>query len=186
MLLGLLFAFAVASLLGLGGEANPALSIGAPLPVLEGKSLSGMTVLLPTSAADRPALLVVGFTKASARATEPWLTRCRQLPTASTSDEPSKANCYDIRMLESVPRLFRGFVERGMRNGYPRALWDSTILVYSQNELWKGRVGYRERDGAYVIALDRDGRVRAIRPGAFNQDAFEQLVGVFGLREQDE
>jgi hypothetical protein len=146
---------------------------GDALPVVHGKSLSGSPVLLPEQAIGHPAMLVVGFSRASKEAAQPWLLNCREHFAAAAGEG---ARCYDVRMVEGIPRLFRGFVEGGMRKGYPAALLDQTVLVYRENDLWKQRLGVADETTAYVVVLDASGRVCGLQKGAFSESALSATL----------
>src|SRR5262245_38119837 len=97
------------------------LASGAELPALGGTTLSGESLLLPRDGQGHPSVLVIGFSKAASKVTRPWLDGCR----AHGAKSPGAGvNCYDIRMVEEVPRLIRGTMERGMRNGFRRHFSD--------------------------------------------------------------
>src|SRR6476659_2620592 len=73
------------------------------LPPLEGETLSGRKVSLPAATGGRPALLIIGFSKASQSQTKAWSQRANgRLP------------CWSVAVLEDVPRLLRGMVARGI------------------------------------------------------------------------
>jgi len=129
---------------------------------MEGTTLSGKTVVLPREADGQPAVLVIGFTKSAVKATRPWTEGCRSEASKKT---PPDVICYDVRMVEEVPRLFRGAMERGMRSGLPATLQDRTILVYKDNDAWRQRLGVADDDLAYVVVVDRGGLVRTTAVG---------------------
>ena len=147
---------------------------GVELPPLEAQALSGDLTVLPRDARGHGALLVIGFSKAAAKITQEWLEACRSAAQARSAG--SGLYCYDLRMLEEVPRLFRGSVERGMRSGLPEGLQRRTLLVYTENEAWRKRVGADDQDTAYVIGCDKDGRVRATAAGKFAEAELKTIL----------
>lgn len=153
----------------------PRLTPGTELPPLEVKSLSGDVVALPRDTrGGHPTLLVIGFSKAATKLTQPWLDACR----AAAANDPAGSGlyCYDVRMLESVPRLFRSAVERSMRTGFPVALQRQTLLAYTENDAWRERVGADDDKTAYLIGCDRDGRVRRTARGTFMEAELKKLL----------
>lgn len=120
--------------------------------------MNGDPATLPRDARGHAAILVFGFSKAATEVTRPWLEGCRSGATA---------HCYDVRMLESVPRPFRSMVERGMRSGFPPELRRDTILVYTNNDPWRELLGATDEATAYVVAIDSEGIVRATATGTF-------------------
>ena len=164
-----------AVLLGQHLAANEVkLEPGAQLPTLDGTTLNGDPAALPRDARGHPVVIVIGFSKASTKMTRPWLDNCRTA--ASSRPAGSAVSCYDVRMLENVPRSFRGMVERSMRSGYPVELERWTLLVYSGNDAWRGRVGAVDDKAAYVIGCDKDGHVRRTATGPFVNGELQKLL----------
>ncbi|HEU5179311.1 MAG TPA: hypothetical protein VFW45_00845 [Candidatus Polarisedimenticolia bacterium] len=170
----LLFAFLSADGSMMAGEAL-GLASGVELPRLEGNTLTGEALALPRDALGRPAILVIGFSKAAAKTSRGWLEGCRSAAAAKSS---SAVGCYDVRMLAEVPRFFRGMVERSMRNGYPLDLQRQTLLVYSESDAWREHARGIDDKMSYVIACDRDGRVRGTAAGAFAEAEMKRLLEV--------
>lgn len=153
---------------------EPKLEPGVELPTLESKTLSGDPAVLPRDAAGHPAVLIIGFSKAAAKITRAWLENC--LAAAASRPGGSSLYCYDIRMLEDVPKSFRGMVERSMRSGYPAELQRRALLVYTGNDAWRQRVGVADDKTAYVIGCDKDGRVRKTVSGQFGDAVLKSLL----------
>src|SRR5262245_20436870 len=151
----------------------PRLTPGAELPPLEGKTLSGEALVLPRDTRGHPAMLIVGFSKAASKVARPWFDGCRELA-AKTSG--ASVNCYGIRMLEDVPGFFRGSMERGMRSGLPIELQRQTLLVYSENDAWRERLGVTDNKTAYVIGCDKEGRVRSTATGEYVESELKKLL----------
>jgi hypothetical protein len=147
---------------------------GDPLPLLEAKTLGGDLATLPRDARGHGAVLVFGFSKAAAKSTRPWMDACRDA-VASKSAEPG-LYCYDVRMVEDVPRLFRGGMERGMRSGFPVELQRQTLLAYQENDAWRDRLSATDDRSAYVLACDGEGRVRAAATGQFVETELNKLL----------
>jgi len=159
----------------LAAAGAPRLVPGVELPVLEVNALSGDAVALPRDARGHAAVLVIGFSKAAARISRPWLDGCRSATAAG-----SGIFCYDVRMLEEVPRLFRGQVERGMRNGFPVELQRRTLLVYTENDAWRERVGADDDKTPYVIGMDAEGRVRGAAKGQYVETELRKMLEAIG------
>lgn len=153
---------------------SPTLVPGMELPLLEVTALSGDLVALPRDARGHAAVLVIGFTKAAAKISRPWLDACQSA--AGAGPAGSGVYCYDIRMLEGVPRSFRGMVERGMRGSFPAELQRQTLLVYAENDAWRQRVGADDDKKPYVIGIDAEGRVRATAAGQCGQAELRKML----------
>jgi len=170
--------FLLIALASLGGQdaahSDPVLVPGTPLPTLEATTLGGEAVTLPGEASANGAVLVVGFSKEAAALTSEWMDGCLA---ATRQAGREKVACYDVRMLEEVPRLFRGMMERGMKKGYPIDRQRRTLLVYSDNDAWRGRLGARDPASAYVVGCDGTGRVRLMATGAFLEAELQSILG---------
>jgi len=144
--------------------ADPILVPGIPLPLLQTTTLAGESLALPADAVEHPAILVIGFSKAAAEQTSEWMDMC-----LAASRQPGRETlaCYDVRMLEEVPGFFRGMMEKGMKKHLAIDRQRKTLLAYSNNEAWRSRLGARDSDSAYVVAVDATGMVRLTGSGPF-------------------
>lgn len=120
------------------------------LPPLPAKSLAGRDVLLPDDIGDRPALLIIGFTRASAERTADWRRRAAQDAVIDAG-----VAVYQVAVIEDVPRLFRGVVADGIRSEVPEPLHARFLVVTGQSRRWKELVDYGDSEAAYVLLLDR-------------------------------
>jgi len=81
-------------------------------------------------------------------------------------------------MLEDVPGLLRGMVERGMRSGFPVELQRQTLLVYKNNDAWRERLAVTDDKTAYIVAIDARGYVRGTATGPFTSTEIEKMMRV--------
>ena len=82
---------------------------------------------------------------------------------------------YELPMIGGAARLARWFIDRGMRRGTPEGDHEHVITVYRGVDSWKRRVRFVEPDAAYLILLDRTGKVAWRHQGAFEDSAFQAL-----------
>lgn len=174
-LLAMVFAVGLLAPVGAFAAVTAALAPGAGLPQLEARSLSGDPAVLPRDARGHGMVLVIGFTKSAAKSTRPWLEGCRAL--APVGPDGSSAACYDIRMVEDVPRMFRGMMERSMKSGLPTELQRRTLLAYADNEAWRKRTGASDLKTAYVIGCDAEGVVRYMTSGSYSEPELKKVLG---------
>ena len=165
-------------LLGLGlvspvpGLAKvPMILPGGELPKLRGELLSGRSIVLPDSARGSGLLLLLGFTYESRHDVEAWAERFRR----DFGADPT-LRCYEVPVIGGVARLARPFIDGGMRNGTPRALQERGITVYRDAGVWKQRVGFSERDAAYLLLVDGEGRVVWRAHGPFSEERYGSLA----------
>ena len=159
------------------------LAPGAELPLLEAETLSGDAATLPRDARGHPMVLVVGFTKASAKVARAWLEGCRADASSKAADVPA-VSCYDVRMLEEVPKFLRGMTERGMKSGYPEDLQRNTLLVYDDNEAWLERLGVTDKKSAYLIGCDAAGLVRGTASGEYRSAELKRILEAIRQKPQ--
>jgi hypothetical protein len=151
-------------------QAASEIKIGDRLPGLSGEFLTGREVVLPQAAQGRVTLLLLGFTYKSRFAVEAWAERFR----AQYQSDPRVA-FYEVPVIGGMAKLAKWFIDSGMRRGTPPADYEHVVTVYRGADSWKRRVGFVEPDAAYLILLDRTGRVAWRHQGAFEDRAFQAL-----------
>lgn len=152
-------------------DSKPArLSAGDRLPPLRGEFLTGRDVQLPDAAAGKVALVMLGFTYDSRHAVEAWGEWFR-----TTIGVDSDTTFFEVPMIGGMGRLGRWFIDSGMRRGTPKDLHENVITVYGGTGDWKRRVGFASQDAAYLLVLDRDGTVRWMHAGDFDEATAQEL-----------
>jgi hypothetical protein len=142
------------------------------MPKIEGESLAGHQVVLPEAAAGKVAVLVFGFSKASKGPTSAWGKKI-------SADFGSQAGfaLYQVPVLEDVPRFIRGVVISGIKKGVPEGMRDHFVPVVQREAELQKLVSYKEPDDAYLVVLDRDGKIAGQLHGALNDASYSQLRG---------
>ena len=147
------------------------LAVGEGLPELRGEYLSGTKAVLPKDASGRVALLLFGFTYQSRFAVEAWTKRFR-----GGFEKNPQVTFYEIPMIGGMARLGKWFIDSGMRRGTPKADQENVITVYGGTEPWKQRLGVKAEDFAYLVLLDRKGKVAWRHAGPFEETSYEALA----------
>jgi hypothetical protein len=62
-----------------------------------------------------------------------------------------------------------------MRKDIPKILHERVITVYGGTDAWKKRVGFQSPDAAYLILLDKNGVVRWLHGGPFDEGTYRSL-----------
>jgi hypothetical protein len=142
------------------------LRVGAPLPTLKGQFLTGRDAVLPQASSGKVALVAMGFTYKSRFPVEAWGNWYR-----ATMGSRTDVTFFEVPMIGGFATLGRWFIDRGMRSGTPVELHDHVITVYGGTGDWKQRLSYspQREDDAYLIVLDREGVVRWLHHGVFDQ-----------------
>lgn len=157
---------------GWATAAERELAAGDALPELRGEFLTGRTAILPEAARGRVALLLLGFTYDSRLAVEAWAKQFR----ARFGSQPDAA-FFEIPMIGGFGRLGKWFIDSGMRKGTPKADHERVITVYGGVDPWKARTGYRDPKAAYLILIDKSGKVLWRHNGPYEESAFQSLAG---------
>jgi len=147
-----------------------AITMLQPLPVLKGKYLTGRDATLPADSKGKIALLAFGFSYDSRHAVEAWSNRFRK-----DFGKDSRVTFYEIPVIGGAAQLGKWFIDSGMRRGTPKADYEHVITVYRDTDDWKQRVSFGDSDAAYLILLDRNGRVAWQHQGAFDAPSFQSL-----------
>jgi len=156
-------------------RADPApdsLRVGDRLPFLQGQFLSGRDAELPLASSGKVAFVAMGFTYKSRVPVEAWGAWYR-----ATIGSRTDVTFFEVPMIGGLATLGRWFIDRGMRNGTPVGLHDSVITVYKGTGEWKKQLAYsaEHEDDAYLIVLDKDGVVKWLHHGGFDQARADEL-----------
>jgi len=157
------------------GPTLESLRVGDRLPILKGQFLSGRDVELPRASSGKVTLVAMGFTYKSRFPVEGWGGWYR-----ATIGSRTDVTFFEVPMIGGLATLGRWFIDRGMRSGTPAELHEHVITVYSGTGDWKRRLSYApaHEDDAYLIVLDRDGIVRWLHHGEFDQARADDLRGL--------
>lgn len=134
--------------------AAPAALQAETFPTVPVKTLGGTSLKLPGALRSTDSLLVIGFTQKSEKETVVW----RKAAERELAADP-RLTVYPVIVIAGIPGIFHGLIIAGIRAGYPRRAWDHFLVVSRDEERWKVAVGWQGPDRAYVILLDRAGRI---------------------------
>ena len=163
---------AILLMVGLAAAASPRpLVPGDLMPPLRGEFLSGRKAVLPDAAHGRVALVALGFSYDSRFAVEAWTARFRR-----DFDADRAATFFEVPVIGGMARVARPFIDGGMRRGTPPQLREHVITVYGGSAGWKSRLGFRGPDDAYIVLLDRAGRVAWRHAGPFREEDYLPLA----------
>ncbi|HEY4901146.1 MAG TPA: hypothetical protein VIH91_10055 [Terriglobales bacterium] len=148
----------------------PVIAAAQQLPRLQEENLAGQQVVLPDAASGKVAVLVFGFTRASQTTTGAWTKQLR-----ADFGKSAGFELYQLPVLEDAPRFIRGMITSGMKKGVPENERANFVpVMHSEAEL-KKLVGYKESDDAYLVVLDRNGKVAFETHGATPDTNYAQL-----------
>jgi hypothetical protein len=97
----------------------------------------------------------------------------------TTIDPTTAVTFFEVPMIGGMATLGRWFINRGRRSGTIGELHDHVITVYGGTGDWKQRLSYStsHEDDADLIVLDRQGVVRWLHHGVFDQSRADELKG---------
>ena len=135
-----------------------ALLAGTPgtqqFPRLQEENLDGQQVVLPDAASGKVAVLVLGFSRSSQKPSEAWSKRLFD----DFAKNPAFV-LYQLPVIEAAPRFVRGMITSGMKKGTPENLRPFFVPVVHNEDQLKNFVGYQDEDDAYIVVLDRSGKL---------------------------
>ena len=166
-LISLLFVLAL-----LGGCASyeypSQVNIGDSMVEVTGESLEGDTVVIPTDFKGEQTLLLFGYVQDSQFDIDRWLIGLDMTET--------KVNVYEIPTIKGmVPRMFKTFIDGGMRKGIPKELWKGVVTVYADGDKVQRYTGNQNPNNARVMLLDADGKVVYFYDRGFAVDALNSV-----------
>ncbi len=146
------------------------LTVGTPMPKIEGESLSGHKAILPDLAKGKVTLVAMGFSYESRHPVETWTKRFRR----DFGQNPATA-FFEVPVISGFARLAKLFIESGMRRGTAKEDHDKVITVFGGASDWKERMKVDDTDVAYLLLLDRDGKVLWRHSGPFEEKFWPEL-----------
>ncbi len=156
------FLFLLCALLGV--------AFAQQFPHLKEENLAGQQVVLPDAASGKVAVLVFGFSRSSQNSTGPWMKHLRD-----DFGKNASVMLYQLPVLEEAPRMIRGMITSSMKKGLPEAERATFVPVMHNEAELKKLVNYKEADDAYLIVLDRTGKIVYQTHGGPDASSYAEL-----------
>ena len=157
-------------LLALVASVLLATAAAQQFPRLQEQNLNGRPVVLPDAVARKVTVLVVGFSHASSTPTGAWAKRAQD----DFGKNPNFA-LYQLAVIEDAPRFIRGMITSGMKKGIQETQRAFVVTVVHQEAELKKLVNYSAADDAYIVVLDRSGKVAYQTHGSTVDSAYVEL-----------
>ena len=142
---------------------------GEILPTVTGTSLADEPVTLPDFGGGEPLLLLVGYVQAAQFDLDRWLLGLDQLGW--------KTRTLEVPTLPGMlPRMFRGFIDGGMRRGIPEEDWAAVVTVYGEAHKLAEFTGNEGTNNGRILLLDGDGRVVFYHDRGYSVASLNKLV----------
>lgn len=146
-------------------------TLGERMVKASGESLEGEAVVIPNDFAGQQTLLLFGYVQDSQFDIDRWLIGLDMTET--------EVAVYEIPTIKGMlPRMFKTFIDSGMRKGIPKELWKGVVTVYDDGDKLQRYTGNQNPNNARVMLLDASGHVLHFYDRGFSVDA---LNGVRAL-----
>ncbi len=146
-----------------------------PIPPVHGTVLTGQTVDLPAALKGKTGILVLGFSQASRDQVTEWGKRL-----AGDYRGSETVIYFEMPVLESVPRILRGFVTKKMGESVPDRAKNTFLPVLDHEADWKVATGFKKSDVAYVVVVDGAGVVHGRVSGPASDATFGEVKRLVG------
>jgi hypothetical protein len=142
--------------------------LGTVIPDMEGETLEKERVEIPSLFQGSSALLLVGYKQDSQFDIDRWLIGLDMTQT--------KVNAYEIPAIQGMfPRMFKPFINNGMRAGIPKELWKGVITLYKDGEAMQKYTGNENGNNARVLLIDDKGQVKYFYDRGFSVEALNNV-----------
>ncbi|MEC9048649.1 MAG: hypothetical protein VYA51_11605 [Planctomycetota bacterium] len=142
---------------------------GERLPQVTGTSLADERVTLPDVADGEPLLLLIGYVQDAQFDLDRWLLGLDQLGWSTRT--------FEVPTLPGMlPRMFRGFIDNGMRSGIPEEDWAAVVTVYQEAEKLAQFTGNERSRNGRILLLDGAGKVIFYHDRGYSVGSLKKLV----------
>ncbi|TFG70030.1 MAG: hypothetical protein E4H27_06465 [Anaerolineales bacterium] len=146
-------------------------------PVVKGSNLQRKKLVLPQDFQGEFNLVLVAFQQWQQSQVETWIPLTSQLE----KTYPGLAT-YELPTIQTRGKLFRTFINEGMRAGIPNPLTrERTITLYLDKIAFRQALEIAAENAIAILLLNRTGKVLWRDDGAFNPEKGESLESA--LRE---
>lgn len=142
--------------------------IGNILPTMKGETLEKNTVEIPTMFNDDLTLLLIGYKQDTQFDIDRWLIGLDMTQTDIST--------YEIPAIQGMfPRMFKPYINDGMRAGIPKELWKGVITLYEDGDAMQKFTGNQNANNARVILIDNEGVIKYFYDRGFSVSALNNV-----------
>jgi hypothetical protein len=143
------------------------------IPHAQDDTLSGGKITLPDAASGHVAIFTVGFSRAGGDSAMRWDRELRKQLAGNGG-----VHFYTVAVLQDAPKMVRGMIRHGMRNGVPKNEQETFVLIYEGEDQWKSFADFSAGADGYVVLVDAGGTPRARVHGKVpDEQSIETLKG---------
>ncbi|QBG37776.1 hypothetical protein [Litorilituus sediminis] len=141
---------------------------GKTFPSVSGESLAFEQISIPDNFADNLTLFLIGYKQDAQFDIDRWLIALDmteiQLPV------------YELPTIQGMfPRMFKTYIDNGMRKGIPKSLWKGVITIYDDGEKIQKFTGNENPNNARVVLVDKQGKIIYFYDQGFAVDALNNV-----------
>ena len=141
---------------------------GEHFPNVSGQSLEKKELSLPNYFEGSKVVLLLGYKQDSQFDIDRWLIGLDQTKT--------EVKVYELPTIQGLfPRMFKTFIDEGMRSGIPKELWGGVITIYDGGSEIQEFTGNVNPNNARVVLLDKNGKIIYFYDRGFSVDALNKL-----------
>lgn len=142
--------------------------VGETFPTITGTSLEKEQVVMPEIFTEPLTLLLIGYKQDSQFDIDRWLIGLDMTET--------NLPVYELPTIQGMfPRMFRTFIDDGMRAGIPKELWKGVITVYNDGDKVQQFTGNENPNNARVVLINQQGEVVYFYDRGFSVSALKQV-----------
>lgn len=137
-------------------------------PSISGTSLEQEKMDIPEIFDHERTLLLIGYKQDSQFDIDRWLIA---LDMADVN-----VPVYELPTIQGMlPRMFKTYINNGMRKGIPKPLWKGVITVYEDGEQIQKFTGNVNPNNTRVVLIDNSGKVLYFYDQGFSVDALNAV-----------
>ena len=141
---------------------------GQQFPTVSGQSLEKEDINMPAYFSGRQTLLLVGYVQDSQFDIDRWLIGLDMTRT--------RVDVYELPTIAGMaPRMFKTFIDDGMRRGIPKELWKGVITIYEGGDTVQEMTGNQNPNNARVMLLDPMGKIIYFYDRGFSVAALNEV-----------
>jgi hypothetical protein len=142
--------------------------VGSTIPTMTGETLEKDTVEIPSMFNSPLTLLLVGYKQDSQFDIDRWLIALDMTKT--------NVSAYEIPAIQGMfPRMFKPYINDGMRAGIPKELWKGVITLYKDGEEMQAFTGNERANNARVILVNDKGLIVYFYDRGFSVEALNDV-----------
>lgn len=149
--------------------AKPQATLAPAWPATECDTLSEDKVTIPAAFQGQPVVVVWSFSRAGGEKTRDWMAQL----------QAKGIPVWSAAMLESAPRLVRGFIRGGMRKTIPTQLHNHTLLLYQGDKEWRRRLQLNDPELPLVVVLNAKAETIYAKSGLASPELVSEITNTW-------